>query len=167
MIRKLVLAAAASLLAPPAIAQTPPPPKLVVVILVDQLSSDLFDEYRPQFTEGLARIASGTVFRNGSSAPTPALGELAKAHAPRSRSVAVSGERGSATDTLSGRNVDQRWYWNGRKFDTDVAGTHVPQVVLRANSAVAAALVAARPPLESPPFCQSKPGTTHLCSDRW
>ena len=48
--------------------QAPPasgPPKLLVVISVDQFSSDLFDEYRPQFSAGLARIASGTAFRNG------------------------------------------------------------------------------------------------------
>ena len=29
-------------------------PRLVVVISVDQFSADLFDEYRPQFTGGLA-----------------------------------------------------------------------------------------------------------------
>lgn len=40
-------------------------PKLVVVISIDQLSADLFDEYRPHFTGGLARLASGTAFRNG------------------------------------------------------------------------------------------------------
>ena len=40
-------------------------PQLVVVISVDQLSADLFDEYRPQFSGGLARLASGTAFRNG------------------------------------------------------------------------------------------------------
>src|SRR4051794_25108623 len=43
----------------------PTPPKLLVVISVDQFSADLFDEYRPQFTGGLARLATGTVFRNG------------------------------------------------------------------------------------------------------
>src|SRR5438105_15051781 len=43
----------------------PTPPKLLVVIAVDQFSADLFDEYRPQFTGGFARLASGTVFRNG------------------------------------------------------------------------------------------------------
>lgn len=162
MIRRLVFAATAALFASPAIAQAPPPPKLVVVILVDQLSSDLFDEYRPQFAEGLARIASGTVFRNGSVARAPALGDLVKAHAAGSRNVAVSGERGSALDPASGRNVDQRWYWDKGKFDTDVAPTHVPAVVPRVNAAVAAALVEARPPLEPAPVCQSKPGTTHL-----
>src|SRR5690349_12249324 len=41
------------------------PPKLLVVISVDQFSADLFDEYRPQFTGGLARLANGTAFRNG------------------------------------------------------------------------------------------------------
>lgn len=41
-------------------------PKLLVVISVDQLSADLFDEYRGQFTGGLKRLASeGAVFRNG------------------------------------------------------------------------------------------------------
>src|SRR5438309_1870062 len=43
----------------------PTPPKLLVVISVDQFSANLFDEYRPQFTGGFARLASGTVFRNG------------------------------------------------------------------------------------------------------
>ena len=64
--RKFVLAAVAALSSP----VSPPrsranPPKLLVVISVDQFSANLFDEYRPQFTGGLARLASGTVFRNG------------------------------------------------------------------------------------------------------
>ena len=61
---KFILAAAA-LLAAPAAAQQPPPPKLLVVFSIDQFSADLFDEYRPHFTAGLARLATGTVFRNG------------------------------------------------------------------------------------------------------
>src|SRR6187551_2880910 len=61
----LAAAAAAAFLSVPALAQTPPPPKLLVVISVDQFSANLFDEYRPQFTGGLARLASGTDFRNG------------------------------------------------------------------------------------------------------
>src|SRR4051794_14291964 len=64
--RKTLLAAAAALLASPAVSQAPAaPPKLLVVISVDQFSADLFDEYRPQFSAGLARLASGTDFRNG------------------------------------------------------------------------------------------------------
>ncbi len=39
-------------------------PKLVVVISIDQFSADLFDSYRPHFTAGLHRLASGTVFDN-------------------------------------------------------------------------------------------------------
>ena len=42
-----------------------PAPKLIVAISVDQLSSDLFEAYRPHFTRGLKRLSSGTVFRNG------------------------------------------------------------------------------------------------------
>src|SRR6478672_3943255 len=63
--RKIMLAAAAALLATPASAQQPPAPKLLVVISVDQFSADLFDEYRPQFTGGFARLATGAVFHNG------------------------------------------------------------------------------------------------------
>ena len=35
----------------------PGAPRLLVVISVDQLSAELFDEYRPHFTGGLARLA--------------------------------------------------------------------------------------------------------------
>ncbi len=38
------------------------PPKLIVAISVDQFSTDLFAEYRPYFTGGLARLAGGVVF---------------------------------------------------------------------------------------------------------
>jgi hypothetical protein len=70
--RKLVLAAAAAFIATAACAQpvprasvAPNAPRLLIVISIDQFSADLFDEYRPQFTGGLARLASGTVFQNG------------------------------------------------------------------------------------------------------
>ena len=43
------------LAAAPALAQ-PPRPKLLVVISVDQLSGDLFAEYRQHFTGGLKRL---------------------------------------------------------------------------------------------------------------
>src|SRR4029453_1406237 len=41
------------------------PPKLIVAISVDQFSAALWDEYRPHFTAGLARLGSGVAFRNG------------------------------------------------------------------------------------------------------
>jgi len=217
--RKFIAAAAALFTAAPALAQTPPPPKLLVVISVDQFSANLFDEYRPQFTGGLARLASGTDFRNGyqSHAMTetcpghstiltgdhpartgiignnwidqsiaradkivycvederapgtssthyivspehllvPTLGDVMKSHWSGSRNVAVSGKDRAAV-MMSGHNADQRWYWDGKQFTTDLSTAAVPKVVPKVNAAVAAALSQPRPPLEPSPFCQTK-----------
>jgi predicted AlkP superfamily pyrophosphatase or phosphodiesterase len=54
-----------ALAAAPAAAQERQPPKLVVAVAVDQLSSELFAQYRPHFTGGLARLAGGQVFMSG------------------------------------------------------------------------------------------------------
>src|SRR3954466_13784906 len=180
-----------------------PPPKLLIVISVDQFSADLFDEYRPQFTGGFARLAAGTVYRNGyeshattetcpghstiltgdhpartgiisnawanpnaprtdkivycaedESAPgststnykvspvhlrVPTLGELMKRKWPASLNVAVSGKDRSAV-MMSGHVADQRWYWTGNKFETDVSSAATPGAVARTNAAVAAAI---------------------------
>lgn len=64
---KYLAALAAATIAVPLAAQTPAPPKpkLIVAISVDQLSSDLFNEYRARFTGGLKRLASGVVFPRG------------------------------------------------------------------------------------------------------
>jgi predicted AlkP superfamily pyrophosphatase or phosphodiesterase len=217
--RKFLLTAAAAFLAVPAAAQQPPPPKLLVVFSVDQFSADLFDEYRPQFTAGLARLASGTVFdkayqshastetcpghstiltgdhpaRTGiigntwfdqsvaredkwvycaedETAPgtssthykaspdhlmVPTLGDLMKARWPQSRNVAVSGKDRAAV-MMSGHKADQRWYWDGKQFTTDLASAPVPRVVPKVNAAIAAALAQPRPPLQPTPYCQSK-----------
>jgi predicted AlkP superfamily pyrophosphatase or phosphodiesterase len=52
--------------AQPAAAQSQQPPKLVIALAVDQLGSNLFDEYRATFSGGLARLArEGVVFTNG------------------------------------------------------------------------------------------------------
>lgn len=40
-------------------------PDLVIAISVDQLSSDLYQEYAPLFTAGLKRLNQGTIFING------------------------------------------------------------------------------------------------------
>src|SRR5947208_1622426 len=217
--RKFILAAAAALFACQSAGQAPAAPKLLVVISVDQFSANLFDEYRPQFTGGLARLATGTVFRNGyqSHAATetcpghstlltgdhpsrtgiisnawidqkvgrsdvsvycaedesvpgtssiaykvspkhllvPTLGELMKAKWPGSRTVAVAGKDRAAV-MMGGQRPDQRWYWNGKTFDTDLAGVAVPAIVPRFRAALAAALAQPRPPLEAPPYCQAK-----------
>jgi predicted AlkP superfamily pyrophosphatase or phosphodiesterase len=51
---------------PAATAGSPPgAPKLIVALSIDQLSSDLFDEYRPLLLGGIGRLSQGTVFRNG------------------------------------------------------------------------------------------------------
>ena len=52
--KRLVALLAAALATTPAVAA---PPKLLVVISVDQFSADLYDEYRPSFRGGLARLA--------------------------------------------------------------------------------------------------------------
>ena len=64
---KLAVALLAFASAAPAVAAetTPAAPKLIVAISVDQLSSDLFAQYRQHFTGGLARLARGVVFPAG------------------------------------------------------------------------------------------------------
>src|SRR6478672_271023 len=187
--RNKILAAAAALFATSAAAQVPAPPRLLIVISVDQLSADLFDEYRPQFTGGFARLASGTVFRNGyqSHAATetcpghstlltgdhpartgiisnnwidqtvgrsdvsvycvedesvpgtsstaykvspkhllvPTLGEMMKKRWLGSRTVAVAGKDRAAI-MMGGHTPDQRWYWTGTRFQTDLNGATIP-----------------------------------------
>ena len=194
-------------------------PRLIVVISTDQLSGDLFDEYRPQFTGGLARLASGTAFRNGYQAhaatetcpghstiltgshPThtgiiantwvdqsmqrsdktvycaedervagssttsytvspfhlraQTLGDLLKQRSPQSLNVAVAGKDRAAV-MMGGRNVDQRWYWDGRKFASNLKSAAVPATIAKANAALTVALAAAREPLTLPPSCQAK-----------
>lgn len=211
--------ASAACAQPAAQAQAPSrAPKLIVVISVDQLSADLFDEYRTHFAGGLARLASGTVFRNGYQAhaatetcpghstiltgshpahtriigntwvdqsvsrsdktvycsedenvagssttnytvsaghlAVPTLGDLLKQRSPQSLNVAVAGKDRAAV-MMGGHNVDQRWFWNGKKFATDLNAV-VPTTVRKADEAVATALATARPPLEMPPLCQGK-----------
>jgi len=217
------LAATAASATPPIMGPPPPapPPRLLIVISVDQLSSDLFEEYRPMLMGGLGRMARGTVFRNGYQAHaatetcpghstvltgahparngiiangwidqslaranksvycaedvriappegatlrytvSPAhlkvrtLGEMMKAGRPESRHVAVAGKDRAAV-MMSGRIVDQRWFWDGRQFSTDLASAPVPASVTAANAAIAAALAASVEPLEPPSICAAK-----------
>jgi predicted AlkP superfamily pyrophosphatase or phosphodiesterase len=225
--RKFLTISLAALLPAAACAQAPAEPqaplaqgapKLLVVISVDQFSANLWDEYRPHFTQGLARLAQGAVFHNGyqSHAATetcpghstiltgdhpartgiianvwtdqsavrtdksvycaedetvagsnstsytvspkhllvPTLGELVKARWPASRNVAVAGKDRAAI-MMTGQRPDQRWYWTGQKYETDLA-VSAPQVVAKANAAVAAAIAQPTEPLQPTPFCQAK-----------
>lgn len=64
--RRLARLALLSLFIPSlALAQPATPPKLVIVLVVDQLSGDLWNEYRGQWSGGFARLAGGTVYANG------------------------------------------------------------------------------------------------------
>ena len=192
-------------------------PKLLVVISVDQFSADLWDEYRPHFTGGLARLGTGAAFHNGyqshaatetcpghstiltgdhpsrtgiianvwtdQSAPRadktvycaedetraghsrstirsrPASDgsdawRVAQGRAAGSRNVAVAGKDRAAV-MMTGHKVDQRWYWTGKTFETDLKA-HPCRKVTRANAAIAAALRKIAPLLDPPAFCQAK-----------
>ncbi len=200
-------------------AQAPNPPKLIVVISVDQLGANLFDEYRPHFTAGLARLANGTVFRNGYqgqaatetcpghstimtgalparsgiianswydwSAPradkrvycaedesaarstyrdytlsavhlkAPTLGDILTKLSPGSRNVAVAGKDRAAV-MMSGHTADQRWYWNGKAFVTDLKTVPVPPSIAMINAKLTQFIATAQAPLVPPPYCESK-----------
>ncbi|PLK27662.1 alkaline phosphatase family protein [Novosphingobium sp. TH158] len=64
--RLRAFAAVSALIATPALAADEPaaaaPPRLIVAVSVDQLSADLFAQYRRNFTGGLARLQDGAVF---------------------------------------------------------------------------------------------------------
>src|SRR4029079_9700475 len=103
--RKLIVAvAAAAFLATQSTAQAPQPakpPRLLVVIAVDQFSANLFDEYRPQFTGGFARLASGTVFRHAYQ--SHAATETCPGH-----STLLTGDHPSRTGIISNNWIDQK-----------------------------------------------------------
>ena len=196
-----------------------PAPRLILAISVDQLSSDLWDEYRASFGGGFARLARGTAFRNGyqshaatetcpghstiltGSRPSrtgivannwfdqsqsrsdksvycsedervpgssstsytvspfhlkvPTLGDLMKRRNSASRNVAVAGKDRSAV-MMGGHVVDQRWYWNGKAFVTDLKSAAVPKTLAAVNTAVAAAIAAPQAALVPPPLCTAK-----------
>ena len=216
--RKLALLLAA-FLSSTVQAQPRPAPKLIVAISVDQLSADLFDEYRGRFTGGFARLAGGAMFRNGyqghnasetcpghstiltgarpartgiianiwfdqsqsrsdkavycaedervagtsSIAYTvsalhlrvPTLGETMKVRTPASRVVAVAGKDRAAV-MMTGQRPDQRWYWNGKTFASDLTAAAVPASVTAARQAVANLLAVPAEPLVPPPYCTAK-----------
>jgi predicted AlkP superfamily pyrophosphatase or phosphodiesterase len=216
----LLFAAAATLVAVPAAAQPARPPKLIVAISVDQLSSDLFEAYRPHFSAGFKRLAEGSVlFTNGYQAhaatetcpghstlltgrwpaatgvvantwvdqraarddktiycaedprvpgstsrnytvspqhlKSSTVGDRLKALNPASRNVAVSGKDRAAV-MMSGARADQRWYWDGKAWSTDLRSAPVPRSVAAFRTAFAAQLGAARPGLTPPALCQAK-----------
>ncbi len=101
------LLAATPLAAQPAPAPTSAPtipapaPKLIVVISVDQLSADLFAEYRSSFTGGFARLARGAVFPSAYQAH--AATETCPGH-----STILTGSHPARTGIIANRWLDQR-----------------------------------------------------------
>lgn len=101
MLRSL---AAALLLATHALAQEAAPapatpPKLIVAIAVDQLSADVFAEYRQHFTGGLARLSNGVVFPSGYQ--SHAATETCPGH-----STILTGSRPSRTGIIANDWID-------------------------------------------------------------
>jgi predicted AlkP superfamily pyrophosphatase or phosphodiesterase len=85
----------------------------------------------------------------------PTLGDLLKKVSPASRNVAVSGKDRAAV-MMSGHDADQRWYWGGKQFVTDLSSAPVPRSVPLINAGIAKAIAAGSAALVPPVYCQSK-----------
>ena len=86
------------------------------------------------------------------------LGERLKAAVPGTRNVALAGKDRAAV-MMGGHVADQRWYWDGKQFATDLNGASIPRTVTAVNTVFATNLAAAQAPLLAPPLCagRSKP----------
>ena len=129
-----IFAATASLAQPAAPAA--PQPKLIVAISVDQLSSDIFNEYRRSYTGGLKRLAGGVVFPSGFQ--SHAASETCPGH-----STILTGSRPSRTGIIANSWFDPN---NGRAAkdgkidygvycseDTSVAGSNSSNYIVSPN----------------------------------
>lgn len=104
----------------------PPQPKLIVAISVDQFSTDLFNEYRDNFTGGLKRLADGVAFPNGYQ--SHAATETCPGH-----STILTGSRPSRTGIIANSWFDPKATRTGKdgkpdygvycSEDTSVAGS--------------------------------------------
>ena len=98
----LLLTGTAPALAQPAAPVAPKtPPRLIVAISVDQLSADLFAQYRNRFTRGFARLLNGQVF------PSAYQGHAATETCP-GHSTILTGYRPARTGIIANQWVDQR-----------------------------------------------------------
>ncbi|MFL6751157.1 MAG: alkaline phosphatase family protein [Sphingomicrobium sp.] len=85
----------------------------------------------------------------------PTLGDLWKGAHPGARNVAIAGKDRAAV-MMSGHVADQRWYWDGKTFVTDLKAVAEPRSIAAGKIAVANAVAQDRPALEMPPPCQAK-----------
>lgn len=93
------IAASLFLISTSANAQTTPAPKLIVMVSIDQLSADLFAEYRGHFTQGFSRLLSGAVFPSGYQ--SHAATETCPGHA-----TILSGARPSRSGVIANEWID-------------------------------------------------------------
>ena len=102
--KALFAALLATVAAPLAAQQAPPaprtPPKLIVAISVDQLSADLFAQYRQHFTGGFRRLLGGAVF------PSAFQGHAASETCP-GHSTILTGSHPARTGIVANTWVDQ------------------------------------------------------------
>lgn len=136
----LLAATATIFMASASLAQTAlpaaPPPKLIVAISVDQLSSDIFNEYRRSYTGGLKRMSGGVVFPSGYQ--SHAATETCPGH-----STILTGSRPSRTGVIANSWFDPN---NGRtgkdgktdygvycSEDTSVAGSNSSNYTVSSN----------------------------------
>lgn len=128
---RMLMASCAMIGASAAYAETaaesaPPQPKLIVAISVDQFSTDLFNEYRDNFTGGLKRLADGVAFPNGYQ--SHAATETCPGH-----STILTGSRPSRTGIIANNWFDPKATRTGKdgkpdygvycSEDTSVAGS--------------------------------------------
>ena len=204
------------------------PPKLIIAIAVDQLSADLFAEYRNHFTGGFKRLLKGAVFPAGyqshsatetcpghatiltgvhagragiiannwvdlktarpdktiycaedESVPgsnsnqytvsdkhllVPTLGERMKAANPATRVVSVAGKDRAAV-MMGGHQVDELWWWDGKKF-ASYAGRTTPAVVQQTNDAITARLAEPSGPMDLPAICETRNRAVSIGGDK-
>jgi predicted AlkP superfamily pyrophosphatase or phosphodiesterase len=76
-------------------------PTLVLVISVDQFSANLFEEWRPRYTAGIARLANGIVYSSGYH--THALTDTCPGH-----SVLLTGKHPNKTGIVANLFTDAR-----------------------------------------------------------
>jgi hypothetical protein len=78
----------------------------------------------------------------------------AEGRSPASRNVAVAGKDRAAV-MMGGRNLDQRWYWDGKTFVTDLKGVAVPRTEYPQTRPSRDGRCRS-PPLDPPALCQAK-----------
>jgi predicted AlkP superfamily pyrophosphatase or phosphodiesterase len=114
------------------------------------------DKYVYCAEDEVAPGSSSTVYKvSDRHLRVPTLGDRMKAVWPASRNVAVAGKDRAAV-MMSGHHPDQRWYWDGKQFASDVTTAPAPRVVGAANAAVQRLMAAAGAPLQAPPFCTAR-----------